>query len=102
MIYQCIVIQSNYSWIIKCIILKKIEIWFVGEFPFFPKNITGVGSEGVRGAAAPPKRWMQGAVPPYKFASMGIGTRCEIKLPVVIHSGMAQKCIEFFFAPAPR
>ena len=38
LIYQCIVIQSNYSWIVKCIILNKIEIWLVGEFPFFPKK----------------------------------------------------------------
>ena len=48
---------------------------------------------------SPPERWMQGAVPPYIFLSMGL--RCEIKLPTVIHSGMAQKRIEFF-ALAPQ
>ena len=38
LIYQCIMIQLNYSWTVKCIILNKIEIWLVGEFSFFPKK----------------------------------------------------------------
>ena len=54
---------------------------------------------GGAGGCSPPERWTQGAAPPYTFASMVPETRCEIKLPAAIHSGMAQKRIESFFAP---
>ena len=37
--------------------------------------ITGVGTGGAWGAATPPECWMQGAVPPYKFALMGLGNK---------------------------
>ena len=53
---------------------------------------TGVGSWGGAGICSPPtnlRQWVS-------------ETRCEIKLTAVIHSGVAQKCIESFFAPAPR
>ena len=70
-------------------------------------KITGVGSgggggEGGRGAAAPLNTGCRGLHPPTNLHQWVLETRCEIKLPAVIHSGMAQKRIESFFAPAPR
>ena len=53
---------------------------------------TGVGSGGARGAAAPLNAGRNGVSE----------TRCEIKLPAIIDSGMAQKRIESFFAPTQR
>ena len=65
---------------------------------------TGVGSGGARGAAAPLNAGRRGLRPPTNLRQLVSETRCEIKLqlPAVIHSGMAQKRIESFFAPAPR
>ena len=62
---------------------------------------TGVGSEGggTRGAAAPLNAGCKGLRPPTNLRQWVSETRCEIQLPAVIHSGMAQKS---FFAPAPR
>ena len=30
---------------------------------------------GGAGGCSPPERWTQGAAPPYKFASMGVGNK---------------------------
>ena len=59
---------------------------------------------GGAGGCSPPERWTQGAAPPTNLRQWVSETRCEIKLqlPAVIHSGMAQKRIESFFAPTPR
>ena len=54
----------------------------------------GVGSGGARGAAAPLNAGRRGLHPPTNLRQWVSETRCEIKLPVVIHSGMAQKRIE--------
>ena len=65
-------------------------------------HFTGVGSGGARGAAAPLNAGRRGLRPPKNLRQCVSETRCEIKLPAVIHSGMAQKRIESFFAPTPR
>ena len=64
--------------------------------------ITGVGSGGARGAAAPLNAVRRGLRPPTNWCEWVSETKCEIKQPAVVHSGMAQKRIESFFAPAPR
>ena len=56
----------------------------------------------MRGAAAPLNPGRRGLRPPTNLRQWVSETRCEIKLPAVIHSGMAQERIESFFAPAPR
>ena len=61
----------------------------------------GVGRRGARGAAAPLNSGRRGLRPPTNLRQCVSETRCEIKLPAVIHSDMAQKRIKFF-APAPR
>ena len=65
---------------------------------------TGVGSRGAWGAAAPLNAGRRGCAPPTNLHQWVSETslRCEIKLPVVIHSGMTQKRIESFFVPAMR
>ena len=51
---------------------------------------TGVGSGGgARGAAAPLNAGCRGLCPPTNLRQWVSETRCEIKLPVVIYSGMA-------------
>ena len=60
-------------------------------------SVTGVGSGGARGAAAPLNAGRRGLRPPTNLRQWV----SETKLPAVIHRGMAQKRIEFF-APAPR
>ena len=57
---------------------------------------------GARGAAASLNAGHRGLCPPTNLCQWVSETRCEIKLPAVIHSGMAQKRIESFFALAPR
>ena len=56
----------------------------------------------MRGAAAPLNAGRRGLRPPTNWCQWVSETKCEIKQPVVVHSGMAQKRIESFFAPAPR
>ena len=57
---------------------------------------------GGRGGLQPPlNAGRRGLCPPTNLCQLVSETRCEIKLPAVIHSGMAQKRIEFF-ALAPR
>ena len=70
---------------------------YVNEYQY-----TGVESGGARGAAAPLNAGRRGVCPPTNLRQWISETMCEIKLPAVIHSGMAQKRIESFFAPAPR
>ena len=65
-------------------------------------HFTGVGSGGARGAAAPLNAGRRGLRPPTNWCQWVSETKCEIKQPAVVHSGMAQKRIESFFAPAPR
>ena len=60
------------------------------------------GGGGARGAAAPLNAGRRGLRPPTNWCQWVSETRCEIKLPAVIHSGMAQKRIESFFTPVPR
>ena len=55
---------------------------------------TGVGSGGAQGAAAPLNAGRRGLRPLTNLRQWVSETRCEIKLPAVIHSGMAQKRIE--------
>ena len=52
-------------------------------------------------AAAPMNAGRKGLRPSTNLRQWVSETRCEIKLPAVIHSGMAQKRIESFFAPGP-
>ena len=63
---------------------------------------TGVGSGGARGAAAPLNAGRRGLRPPTNMCEWVSETKCEIKQPAAVQSGMAQKRIESFFAPAPR
>ena len=56
----------------------------------------------MQGAAAPLNAGHRGLRSPTNLRQWVSETRYEMKLPVVIHSGMAQKRIESFFAPAPR
>ena len=60
------------------------------------------GGGGARGAAAPLNAGCRGLRPPTNWCQLVSETKCEIKQPAVVHSGMAQKRIESFFAPAPR
>ena len=69
----------------------------------------GGGGGGGTGAAAPLNAGSSGLHPPKNLHQRGLGARCEEKcMPAqlmqftVIHSGMAQKSIESFFAPALR
>ena len=50
---------------------------------------TGVGSGGARGAAAPLNAGRRGLCPPTNWCQWVSETRCEIKQPAVVHSGMA-------------
>ena len=69
--------------------------------------------QGGAGGCSPPERWTQGAAAPLNAGRRGLRpptnwcewvseTKCEIKQPAVVHSCMAQKRIESFFASAPR
>ena len=61
---------------------------------------TGVGSREVRGAAAALNAGCRGLHPPTNLRQWVSEARCEIKLPAIIHSGMAQNCIKSFFVLA--
>ena len=68
-----------------------------------------MGGGGARGAAAPLNAGRSGLRPPKNLHQRGVGARCEEKcMPAqlmqltVIHSGMVQKSIESFVAPALR
>ena len=64
---------------------------------------TGVGSGGARGAAAPLNAGCRGLRPPTNLHQWVLETRCEIKLPAVIHSGYGTEARQvFLFAPAPQ
>ena len=60
--------------------------------------IVGIGTGRAWGAAAPLNAGCRGLCPPTNLHQWVLETWCEIKLPVVIHSGMAQKHMESFFA----
>ena len=63
---------------------------------------TGVGSREARGAAAPLNAGCRGLHPPTNLRQWVSEAWCEIKLPAIIHSGMAQNCSKSFFVLAPQ